>query len=111
MRVFLHSNNFGSTCAVSIFRLLEYNTSVEELDLSGNSQLAEGDSEAVGCAILVDITKQYLFNQATHHLLTLYLAKQHLHHLLALHLSKQFAFLFNQTTHPLLIYLTKQHTI
>ena len=37
--------------AVSIFRSLEHNTSLEELDLSGNSQLAEGDSETVGCAI------------------------------------------------------------
>ena len=36
---------------MSIFRSLEHNTSLEELDLSGNSQLAEGDSEAVGCAI------------------------------------------------------------
>ena len=47
----LHSNNIGSTGAVSIFRSLEHNTSLEELDLSENSQLAEGDSEAVGCAI------------------------------------------------------------
>ena len=36
---------------MSIFRSLEHNTSLEELDLSENSQLAEGDSEAVGCAI------------------------------------------------------------
>ena len=36
---------------MSIFRSLEHNTSLEELDLSGNSQLTEGDSEAVGCAI------------------------------------------------------------
>ena len=50
-KVILHSNNIGSTGAVSIFRSLEHNTSLEELDLSGNSQLAEGDSEAVGCAI------------------------------------------------------------
>ena len=50
-KVTLHSSNIGSTGAVSIFRSLEHNTSLEELDLSGNSQLAEGDSEAVGCAI------------------------------------------------------------
>ena len=50
-KVILHSNNIGSASAVSIFRSLEHNTSLEELDLSGNSQLAEGDSEAVGCAI------------------------------------------------------------
>ena len=50
-KVILHSNNIGSTGAVSIFRSLEHNTSLEELDLSGNQQLAEGDSEAVGCAI------------------------------------------------------------
>ena len=36
---------------MSIFGSLEHNTSLEELDLSDNSQLAEGDSEAVGCAI------------------------------------------------------------
>ena len=46
-----NKNNIGSTGVVSIFRSLEHNTSLEELDLSGNSQLAEGDSEAVGCAI------------------------------------------------------------
>ena len=46
-----NKNNIGSTGAVSIFRSLEHNTSLEELDLSGNSQLAEGDSDAVGCAI------------------------------------------------------------
>ena len=40
-----------STGAVSIFRSLEHNTSLEILDLSENRQLAEGDSEAVGCAI------------------------------------------------------------
>ena len=49
-KVSFHSNNIGSTGAVSIFRSLERNTSLEELDLSENSQLAEGDSEAVGCA-------------------------------------------------------------
>ena len=50
-KVILHSNSIGSTGAVNIFRSLEHNTSLEELDLSGNSQLAGGDSEAVGCAI------------------------------------------------------------
>ena len=43
--------NISSTSAVSIFRSLEHNTSLEELDLSWNIRLAEGDSEAVGCAI------------------------------------------------------------
>ena len=37
--------------AVNIFRSLERNTSLEELDLSESSQLADGNSEAVGCAI------------------------------------------------------------
>ena len=50
-KLVLSSNQIGSTGAVSIFRSLENNTSLEELDLSENSQLAEGDSEAVGCAI------------------------------------------------------------
>ena len=50
-KVILRSNNIGSTGAVSILRSLEHNTSLKELDLSENSQLAEGDSEAVGCAI------------------------------------------------------------
>ena len=50
-KVMLCLNNIGSTGAVSIFRSLEHNTSLEELDLSENSQLAEGDSEAVGCAM------------------------------------------------------------
>ena len=46
------SNNIvGSAGAVSIFRSLEHHTSLEELDLSGNTQLTLGDSEAVGCAI------------------------------------------------------------
>ena len=36
--------------AVSEFISLEHNTSWEQLDLSQKSQLAEGDSEAVGCA-------------------------------------------------------------
>ena len=47
----VNSNNVGSAGAMSIFRSLEHNTSVEELNLSENSQLAEGDSEAVSCAI------------------------------------------------------------
>ena len=46
-----YSNSIGSRGAVSIFTSLEHNTSLEELDLTGNRQLAEGDSEAVGCAI------------------------------------------------------------
>ena len=45
------ANSITSTGAVHLFRSLEHNTSLEKLDLSGNSQLAEGDSEAVGCAI------------------------------------------------------------
>ena len=36
---------------MSIFRPLEHNTSLEELDLSEKSQLAEGDNKAVGCAV------------------------------------------------------------
>ena len=44
-------NRIGSADAVSIFRSLEHNTSLEKLDLSRNRQLAKGDSEAVGCAI------------------------------------------------------------
>ena len=47
----LTREQISSTSAVSIFRSLEHNTGLEELDLSENSQLAEGDSEAVGCAI------------------------------------------------------------
>ena len=50
----LSYNQIGSAGAVSIFRSLEHNTSLEELDLSRISQLAEGDSSeacAVGCAI------------------------------------------------------------
>ena len=43
--------NINSTGVVTIFRSLEHNRTLEELDLSGNSQLAEGDSETVGCAI------------------------------------------------------------
>ena len=46
-----YNNRIGSAGAVSIFRSLQHNTSLEELDLSRNSQLAKGDSEAVGCAI------------------------------------------------------------
>jgi len=37
--------------AVNLFKSLEHSTSLEELNLSENSQLAEGDREAVGCAI------------------------------------------------------------
>ena len=44
-------NQIGSAGAMSTFRSLEHHTSLEELDLSGNSQLAVGDSEAVGWAI------------------------------------------------------------
>ena len=43
--------NIDSKNAVDIFTSLEHNTSLEELDFSENSQLAEGDSEVVGCAI------------------------------------------------------------
>ena len=43
--------NIDSESAVDIFRSLEHNTSLEELDLSGNSQLSVGDSKVVGCAI------------------------------------------------------------
>ena len=43
--------NIDRQNAVGILRSLEHNTSLEELDLSGNSQLAEGDSETVGCAL------------------------------------------------------------
>ena len=47
----LRNGNIDSQNAVEIFRSLEHKTSLEELDLSENSQLAEGNSEAVGCAI------------------------------------------------------------
>ena len=47
----LQLQNVSIDTPVDIFRSLEHNTSVEELDLSRNRQLAEGDSEAVGCAI------------------------------------------------------------
>ena len=50
-RLDLKHNRISSAGAVSIFRSLEYNTSLVELDLSGNSQLTEGDSEALGHAI------------------------------------------------------------
>ena len=40
--------NIDSQNAVDIFRSLEHNTSLEELDLSENWLLAEHDSEAVG---------------------------------------------------------------
>ena len=43
--------NIDSQIAVDIFRSLEHNTRLEELDLSSKSQLAEEDNEAVGCAI------------------------------------------------------------
>ena len=45
------SSGLTSSAAVSIFTSLEHHTSVEELDLSRNKQLMEGDSEAVGCAL------------------------------------------------------------
>ena len=47
----LSNNEINSNGAVSIFTSLEHNTSLEELNLSGNIHLTEGDSEAVGCAI------------------------------------------------------------
>ena len=47
----LKNCNISSAGAVSIFRSLEHNTSLEKLVLSENSELSEGDSEAVGCAI------------------------------------------------------------
>ena len=50
-RLELKHIRISSAGAVTIFKSLEYNTSLVELDLAGNSQLAEGDSEAVGCAI------------------------------------------------------------
>ena len=46
-----YDGNIDSQNALDLFKLLEHNTSMEELDLSENSQLAEGDSEGVGCAI------------------------------------------------------------
>ena len=47
---FKHGSIDGQN-AVTLFRSLAHSTSLEKLDLSGNSQLAAGDSEAVGCAI------------------------------------------------------------
>ena len=47
----LSSCELHTAVATSIFRSLEHNTTLEELDLSENRQLAEGDCEAVGCAI------------------------------------------------------------
>ena len=43
--------NIDSQSAIDIFTSLQHNTSLKELDLSQNRQLAVGDSEAVGCAI------------------------------------------------------------
>ena len=45
------NGNIESQNAVEIFRSLEHNTSLKQLDLSWNRQLAEGNSEAVGCAL------------------------------------------------------------
>ena len=47
------SSGLTSSAAVSIFTSLEHNTSLqlEELDLSRNKQLMEGDGEAVGCSL------------------------------------------------------------
>ena len=45
------SSGLTSSAAVSIFTSLEHNASMEELDLSRNKRLMEGDSEAVGCAL------------------------------------------------------------
>ena len=47
----LRSCGLDTAVATHIAAGLEHNTSLEQLNLSGNSQLAEGDSEAVGCAI------------------------------------------------------------
>ena len=38
----LKHNKIGSTGTVSIFKALQYNTSLEELDLSSNWQLVKG---------------------------------------------------------------------
>ena len=43
--------NIESQNAIEIFRSVEHNTSLKQLDLSWNSQLVEGASEVVGCAI------------------------------------------------------------
>ena len=48
---FSNVNEINSSGAVRIFTWLQHNTSLEELNLSGNGHLTEGDSEAVGCAI------------------------------------------------------------
>ena len=45
------NNNINSSGAVSIFTALGNNTSLEELDLSRNEQLTEGDAEAVGYSL------------------------------------------------------------
>ena len=47
----LSHEQISSVHAVSIFSSLEHDTTLEEVDLSGNSELAEGDSERVGCVI------------------------------------------------------------
>ena len=47
----LKHNKIASTGAVSIFRSLEHNTSLDKLDFSWNWQLVESDGEAVGCAV------------------------------------------------------------
>ena len=44
-------NNIYSGGAVSIFTALEHNSSLEELDLSRNQQITEGDTERVGCTL------------------------------------------------------------
>ena len=44
-------NNIYSGGAVSIFTVLEHNSSLEELDLSRNQQITEGDAERVGCTL------------------------------------------------------------
>jgi len=47
----LSACRLDTAVATHIAAGLEHNTSLEELDLSWNSELAVGDSEAVGCAI------------------------------------------------------------
>ena len=47
----IDNGNVDSKNAVGMLRLLENNTSLGELDLSGNSHLAEGDGEAKCCAL------------------------------------------------------------
>ena len=46
-----YNGNIDSKNAVGMLRLLANNTSLGKLDLSGSSHLAEGDSEAVDCAL------------------------------------------------------------